>query len=294
MTEEVAYVYAVLRPAEGLDAALGALAGVAGAPVRLVPQGATDAPVAAVSAVPAQDFREDALRRHLEDLTWLEAVARAHHGVIEAAAARTTVLPLRLATVYLDDDRVAAVLREQADAFSQALRRLAGRLEWGVKIYVESRADARGADETVAAGAADGVSPGRAYLRARRSQRHARDESYRAARQAADRVEAIGRALAADHARHRVQQGELAVGGGENVVNDAYLLSRETAADFRSQVLGAVRDLPGVRIDVTGPWAPYSFTAPPDGDPPGGEPPDGDPPGGEPPGREPPAAERAP
>ncbi|MFJ5642239.1 GvpL/GvpF family gas vesicle protein [Streptomyces sp. NPDC093223] len=276
MTEEVAYVYAVLRPAEGLDAALGALAGVAGAPVRLVPPGATaaaDAPVAAVSAVPAQEFREDALRRHLEDLSWLEAVARAHHGVIEAAAARTTVLPLRLATVYLDDDRVAAVLREQADAFSRALRRLAGRLEWGVKIYVESRPDARGADETVAAGAAEGVGPGRAYLRARHSQRHARDESYRAARQAADRVEAIGRALAADHARHRVQQGELAVGGGENVVNDAYLLSRETAADFRSQVLGAVRDLPGVRVDVTGPWAPYSFTAPPDGEPPGGEPP---------------------
>ncbi|MEU8934895.1 GvpL/GvpF family gas vesicle protein [Streptomyces sp. NPDC048409] len=276
MTEEVAYVYAMLRPVEGLDAALGALAGVAGAPVRLVPPSATaaaDAPVAAVSAVPAQDFREDALRRHLEDLTWLEAVARAHHGVIEAAAARTTVLPLRLATVYLDDDRVAAVLREQADAFSRALRRLAGRLEWGVKIYVESRPDTRGADETVAAGAAEGVGPGRAYLRARHSQRHARDESYRAARQAADRVEAIGRALAADHARHRVQQGELAVGGGENVVNDAYLLSRETAADFRSQVLGAVRDLPGVRVDVTGPWAPYSFTAPPDGEPPGGEPP---------------------
>ncbi|MEU0039435.1 GvpL/GvpF family gas vesicle protein [Streptomyces sp. NPDC006333] len=46
---------------------------------------------------------------------------------------------------------------------------------------------------------------------------------------------------------------------GENVVNDAYLLAHETAADFRTRILDAVRDLPNVRIDVTGPWAPYSF-----------------------------------
>ncbi|MGW0994268.1 GvpL/GvpF family gas vesicle protein [Streptomyces sp. NPDC002523] len=263
MTERVAYAYAVLRAAEGLGTALDGVEGVAGAPVRLVPEGSGDALAVAVSSVPAQDFQESALRRHLEDLDWLETVARAHHTVIEALATRTTVLPLRLATVYLDDGRVEAMLREEADAFSHALRRLAGHLEWGVKIYVEPQPDTQVTDASVAAGAADGLSPGRAYLRARRSQRHSRDESYRAARQAAERVEAIGRAMAAGHARHRVQQGELAAGAGENVVNDAYLLSREAAADFRTRVLDAVQDLPGVRIDVTGPWAPYSFAAPP-------------------------------
>ncbi|MGW6360670.1 GvpL/GvpF family gas vesicle protein [Streptomyces sp. NPDC055092] len=46
-----------------------------------------------VSHVRAQDFQEDALKQHLEDLEWLKAVARAHHGVIEALAAHTTVLP---------------------------------------------------------------------------------------------------------------------------------------------------------------------------------------------------------
>ncbi|MFF3000690.1 GvpL/GvpF family gas vesicle protein [Streptomyces sp. NPDC057950] len=257
MTETVTYAYAVLRSVEGLETALSGVRGVAGAPVRLVPKNPGGALAAAVSAVPSEDFREDALRRHLEDLDWLEAVARSHHHVIEVLAAHTTVLPLRLATVYLDDERMTEKLRADADAFARALKRLAGYLEWGVKIYVEPQPpEATGSSEV---GAAEGLSPGRAYLQARRSQRLARDGSYHSAREAAERIEAIGISMAAGHARHRVQQGELSVGAGENVVNDAYLLARETAADFRSRILDAVRDLPDVRIDVTGPWAPYSF-----------------------------------
>lgn len=273
MSEAVTYAYAVLRDEEGLAVALQGVEGVTGAPVHLVSTSPASELAAAVSPVPAADFQESALRRHLEDLDWLEEVARAHHTVIEALAAHTTVLPLRLATVYLDDERVRTMLREDAEGFSYALRRLAGHLEWGVKIYVEPQPDERQPNDTRAADAAgpagaaapaDALGPGRAYLRARRVQRHSRDESYEAARQAAERVEAIGRAMAADHATHRVQQGELAGGPGENVVNDAYLLAQETAEDFRTQVLDAAQGLSGVRIDVTGPWAPYSFAAPPD------------------------------
>ncbi|OXY86025.1 GvpL/GvpF family gas vesicle protein [Streptomyces diastatochromogenes] len=262
MTEPVTYAYAVLRDIEGLAAALDGVAGVVGAPVRLVRASPGNELAAAVSSVPAQDFQESALRRHLEDLDWLEAVARAHHTVIEALAAHTTVLPLRLATVYLDDRRVETMLGADAQQFSQAMRRLAGHLEWGVKIYVDRQPDVRVTGEAGAAATTEGLSPGRAYLRARRVQRHSRDESYRAARQAAEHVEAIGRDMAAGHARHQLQQGELATGAGENVVNDAYLLAHETAAEFRTRVLDAARGLPGVRIDVTGPWAPYSFASP--------------------------------
>lgn len=253
MDDRVSYAYAVLRGDGVPDGALEALTGVARAPVRLVTSGPL---AAAVSPVPAADFDEDALRRHLEDLDWLEAVARAHHTVIEALSAHTTVLPLRLATVYLDDERVRQVLREDDAAFTEVLERLAGHLEWGVKIYVDAPATA--AEPT---GAAEGLSPGRAYLRARSAQRHTRDQAYRAAEEAAARVEAIGRELAAAHARHRAQQGRLADGTGENVLNDAFLVAHGQAEAFRSRALAAGEGLPGVRVDVTGPWAPYSFAA---------------------------------
>jgi hypothetical protein len=253
---QLRYAYTVLRPSPALErTALAGLRGVAGAPVTLVHSGAV---AAAVSAVPRDEFSEAALTVRLEDLEWLETTARAHHLVIETLAAHTTVLPLRLATVYLDDDRVREMLNEREDAFTGLLDRLADHVEWGVKVYAEpppapSTGPAGLADE------ADEQSPGRTYLRARRRQRQTREDTWRAAEEAVRRTESQARGLAVERARHRPQQGNLAQVPGENVANDAYLVPRHLAEEFRSRMLHAADGLPGVRVDVTGPWAPYSF-----------------------------------
>ncbi|WP_455359720.1 GvpL/GvpF family gas vesicle protein [Streptomyces sp. SYSU K21746] len=260
MTEPVTYAYAVARDAAGLSEVLADLHGVARTPVHLVRAGEGDDVVAAVSAVPSQDFCEDALRAHLEDLDWLESVARAHHGVVEALAEHTTVLPLRLATVYLDDDRVRSMLNARREAFADRLSRLDSHVEWGVKIYV---APQQGQDDAQPAAAPPDLSPGRAYLRHRRAQQHSREDTYRAAERAAERIHAVARGRAVDRVRHRIQQGELAHEEGQNIANDAYLVPLEHAEDFRAQVLHAAEGLPGVRVEVTGPWAPYSFATPP-------------------------------
>ncbi|MDT3400702.1 GvpL/GvpF family gas vesicle protein, partial [Streptomyces sp. B1866] len=102
---------------------------------------------------------------------------------------------------------------------------------------------------------------GRDYLRGRQQQRRSRDEAWRAARDAVRRVDAAARAIAADRVRHRPQQGELATGPGQNVANDAYLVPRGQAEEFRARVAGAAEGVDGIRVEVTGPWAPYSFTA---------------------------------
>ncbi|MFD5428582.1 GvpL/GvpF family gas vesicle protein [Streptomyces sp. NPDC127084] len=257
---DVTYAYAVARNTGTLAAAVDTLRGVAEAPVHLVAGTRGDGLVLVASTVPARDFLEEALKRHFEDLEWLEAVARAHHHVIEALARRTTVLPLRLATVYLDDTRARGVLDDGWSAFDERADRLAGHVEWGVKIYADPSAAPAAADPAPS----PGLSPGRAYLRGRREQRSARDSVYAAAQRAAERVEAVGRDYAAGRARHRVQQGALAEASGENIVNDAYLVALDHADDFRGEVSRAADGLDGVRIEVTGPWAPYSFATPPE------------------------------
>lgn len=243
MTEAITYAYAVARDADGsLEEALSGLPGVADAPVHLVRVEQGDDVVVAVSAVPEQDFQEAALRAHLEDLDWLESVARAHNRVIEALAARTTVLPLRLATVYLDDERVRRMLQARREAFAARLTALAAQVEWGVKIYVEApEAVASPADPPTEAG----LSPGRAYLSHRRAQRHAREDVYRSASQAAERIESVARVYAVDRVQHRPQQGELARGPGENVINDAYLVPLQHAESFRADILLAAEGFPG-------------------------------------------------
>ncbi|EFL13179.1 GvpL/GvpF family gas vesicle protein [Streptomyces sp. C] len=63
--------------------------------------------------------------------------------------------------------------------------------------------------------------------------------------------------------RHPAQTGPLAGGDtGENVLNDAYLVPDGEADAFRAAVRHAADDLPGVRVELTGPWAPYSFAVP--------------------------------
>ncbi|MEV6653708.1 GvpL/GvpF family gas vesicle protein [Streptomyces sp. NPDC051219] len=257
MTAAVSYLYGVVAVHTGLYDMVAVLRGIADAPVRLVPD--EDENLAAiVSSVPAGDFEEAPLAAHLEDLDWLEAVARAHHRVIDAMAAQTTVLPLRLATIYRDDDRVRAMVRAARRAFAHRLAHLAGRVEWGVKIYFDP--PAAPAASTAAAPAAD-LSPGRAYLRSRHQERHARQDAYRAAEQAAQRVEAAACALAVEHARHRLQQGPLAHGSGENIVNNAYLVPDDQAQDFKDAVQRAAEQSEIIRVEITGPWAPYSFAA---------------------------------
>ncbi|MGW0996330.1 GvpL/GvpF family gas vesicle protein [Streptomyces sp. NPDC002523] len=264
MSDLLTYAYAVVRAAEGLQEAAAPLRGVTDAPVGLVTDTGDEQLRLVVSHVPARDFREDALKQHLEDLEWLEAVARAHHGVIEALAERTTVLPLRLATVYLDDQRAREVLEAGRTLFAERLARLSGHVEWGVKIYVEPSA----VPAAPAVPTAD-LPPGRAYLRNRRQQQSVRDTVYQAAQKAAERVETSGRKHASDRVRHRVQQGFLAeaagsaAGASENVVNDAYLVPLSRCDDFMADVTRAADGLDGVRVEATGPWAPYSFAMPP-------------------------------
>ncbi|MCQ4044240.1 GvpL/GvpF family gas vesicle protein [Streptantibioticus rubrisoli] len=259
MDEQLCYAYAVVRSSDPPErTALADVRGVAGAPVTLVRSGAV---AAVVSAVPREEFSEAALKVGLEDIRWLEATARAHHLVIETLAAHTTVLPMRLATVYLDEDRVREMLRERETTFTTLLDRLADHVEWGVKVYAEVP-PASPPDPVAAGRPADEANPGRAYLRSRRHQRQEREDAWRLAEEAVRRTEEQARGLAVERTRHRPQEGGLAQAPGENVSNDAYLVPRRLSEEFRSRMLHAADGLHGIRVEVTGPWAPYSFTAP--------------------------------
>ncbi|MGR4878054.1 GvpL/GvpF family gas vesicle protein [Streptomyces sp. LARHCF249] len=264
------YVYAVTRPTDRLHEVLADLRGIGRAPARLLtPTGAAlgsgPAPPAFVASdVPARDFNETALKDHFEDLNWLEEVARTHHDVVQAVAAHAPVLPLRMATVYQDDHRARQALTDQHHTFTQRLDQLHAQTEYGVKIYLDPTTHGpqppTGAETPTAP--QPPASPGKAYLEARRAQHHVREAVHRQAQQAAEAIEAIAARHTTQRVRHAPQRGAL-TGPQENVLNDAYLIPDDQADQFRSAIAAAARRFPDVRIEVTGPWAPYSFAMPP-------------------------------
>ncbi|MEV2252872.1 GvpL/GvpF family gas vesicle protein [Streptomyces sp. NPDC050147] len=241
------YVYAICRP---FDAALQAqVTGVDGAPPGQVSHHGL---IAVVGTVPEQDFAEEPLRRHLEDLDWLSATARAHQSVIDALTAVTTPLPLRLATVFRDDAGVRAMMEAREDSLRRTLERLDGRVEWGVKIYADAEA-ARPAAEPEKA-----VS-GRDYLRQRRQRNRAHEEMWESAEKFARRLHDTLCEQAEDARLHAPQNSALSKESGRNVLNAAYLVPRADSEAFVELVERVKGEESGMRVELTGPWAAYSF-----------------------------------
>ncbi|MFE2276576.1 GvpL/GvpF family gas vesicle protein [Streptomyces sp. NPDC059454] len=243
------YVYAVCRPyGTPLQAQL---TGVGGDPPRLLPHHGL---VAVVSHVPEADFAEEPLHAHLEDLDWLTAVARAHQGVIDALTTVTTPLPLRLGTVFRDDSGVRTMMEAREESFLRTLDRLEGRVEWGVKVYVE----ADRAQETPAAPAPKPAS-GRDYLRQRRMQTKSQDDLWQRAETFATRLHETLSGAAEDSRLHAPQNPTLSGASGRNVLNAAYLVPRVKSEEFVEEVDRTKNDVSGMRVELTGPWAAYSF-----------------------------------
>ncbi|MFE4669731.1 GvpL/GvpF family gas vesicle protein [Streptomyces sp. NPDC056716] len=245
------YVYAVCRP---FGTALPpALTGVAGDRPRVMEGGGL---VAVVGEVPEQDFAEAPLRSHLEDLDWLSGTARGHERVIEALTAVTTPLPMRLATVFRDDEGVRLMLTARDAHFRDVLDRLDGRVEWGVKVYAEPASEPEPATSAVPESR---PASGRDYLRLRRQAVRSHEDFLERAERFASRLHTALAATAEDSRLHVTQSGALSTGPGPNVLNAAYLLPRSDSREFM-RVLDDVRATEThVRVQLTGPWAGYSF-----------------------------------
>jgi hypothetical protein len=237
---------------------------------------------ALVSDVSIAEFGEAALRENLENLDWLDEVAREHHYVIDAAVRMFPLLPVRLATVYTGDDALRAALAEHNAQLLDALHRVGGRVEWGVKAYTapepgnapaseagQGRGPGPQPDETgggPADGAADrdagpstGGGAGLAYLRRRRSQLNAAREAKVAAVSGAQAVHAGLSVKAADTRLHPPQTAVLSGVRQPMLLNAAYLLEPGDGVSFTAAVAGQAAAHPELRIELTGPWPPYSF-----------------------------------
>lgn len=242
------YVYGLTRAV----APLPQEPGVSGGPLRMLGLGSV---AAVVSDVPAADFAEDALREHLEDLGWLEEVARRHDAVVQACHRAGVAMPVRLATIYVDDESAAQRLADIADEAEQTLGRLEGCDEWGVKLF-----------DTSAPGAArsavdpDPPASGADYLRRRQAEMMRSGE---AAASAAAEADAVYRALA-KHAvgdvRHHPQDPRLSGRREPMSLNAAFLVRRGgDTHSFRAAAAELAGQHEGEAIVLTGPWAPYSF-----------------------------------
>ena len=224
---------------------------------------------ALVSPVPLTQYSGDALRESLNDLEWLERIARRHEAVLEKALAGSTIVPLRLCTIYEGRDGVVDALKSEHDSFSAALERLEAREEWGVKVILDRsvlETAVRASNQELGALEAqlEASSSGGAYMMGRRIDREVRELSDRRLQELVDDVHARLQDWAVDVTLNAPQNRDLSRHEGEMVLNGAYLVDAEKVDRFRELVreLDADYGELGASFELTGPWPPYNFIPP--------------------------------
>jgi hypothetical protein len=250
MADVLVYLYAIGGVA--LRSVLpSGLIGIGGAPVRVV---VGERLAAIVSYVDPLQFGAEPLRRNLQDLSWVAVAARAHHAVVDAVWRHQPVAPLRLATIYRDERSVRGLLSAREAEFVDVLDRIRGRQEWGVKAFTRVRDEPGPAN-----GAETGLGPGAAYLLRKREVRERTSRVRRRGQDAAEHLHRLLTASARDNRRYAPQDLRVAGHPADLVLNAAYLVEESASADFQHTVEGW--QSPDIRVELTGPWAPYSFAS---------------------------------
>ncbi|MFJ9106516.1 GvpL/GvpF family gas vesicle protein [Streptomyces sp. NPDC102283] len=258
----VTYVFAVCRGTRAVNTAdvTGPVGMPGGRAVRLLPSGPL---TAVVQTVPAADFTDEVWQARLSDPREIERYARAHHEVVSAAAAHGPAVPLPLATLYHDDDRARRALDDEAHRFHRVLKRIAHHAEWGVKVYEPPAApeEPEEREPAIAGGGGRGApaaGAGLAYLNRRRGVQERRERRREQALSVAESVDAELRELAAASRRLRTHGAVPGGDGRVHVLNATYLVAEHRSEELGSLVRG-LGERTGARIELTGPWVPYSF-----------------------------------
>jgi hypothetical protein len=264
----VVWVYAItdgLAPDQ-----LAGLTGVGGEEVRTVTKAGL---TAVVGSVDARRFGEQARSDLMSDLPSIERLGRAHHQVIACVAADGPVLPLRLATVYPDDQTVRTLLGRSSAEFAVILDSFRGTEEWGIKVYAGAE-DAENATSPQAAqaGPAEDTAGCLDALSSLGDRVTRHDEPGRpdgdlirpvpATENAEAYAELIDRALTgiAIASRHYPAE-DPRFDGSEKclVLNASYLVLSDRAGEFTAVARALTRAQQGMGAGLTGPWPPYSF-----------------------------------
>jgi hypothetical protein len=219
-----------------------------------------------VSRVSLAEFDESVLPERLGDAAWLEEKIRIHEQVLERVLAVTTVLPCRFCTIYRAEADLRRFLSKRQDALAAALAEIAGRVELGVKAYVDAeRFAARGAQEneqirelTAQAAGAEG---GRAYLESRRLERLVSGERARFGQEAASQLHRRLLVPAERGVLLDLQRPELSGRDEEMVLNGAYLVSDRPGFERELAALAGDLSKRGIELELTGPWPPYNFVS---------------------------------
>jgi hypothetical protein len=222
------YVYCVM---EGVDALKHSLAGISGAPVRLLNLEAFSLLVS--------DFPDDVVPITRDNVF-------AHATVVRSVLDRVTPLPLRFGTL-VSEPQLKSFVASRSKALQARLELVRGCVEMSVKILWN-----RPLNEGPSPSDAAEDKPGTAFLAAKRREILGSEARVAEATRTATWLQ--------DQVGEVVKEARISTNSTQKLlVAAAHLVDRDSVEHYRAKLKQARAEKPELHFLVSGPWPPYSF-----------------------------------
>lgn len=177
---------------------------------------------------------------------------REHERVVRAALQTATPLPLRYGTRFGSEAEAEAAMLERNQEFVAALERLRDHVEMSVRVSLAAPPDGGHPAQGGRASGPGPGSPGRAFLARRKMELQVVAEERARADQILSEVEdELGNAS--------LPTVRTPAPAGGSVGSLAHLVHRRRLRAYRESIEELRRKRGDLHIDLSGPWAPYSF-----------------------------------
>jgi len=188
----------------------------------------------------------DAVERNMENLEWLALHGVRHQQVVGEVAEQMTIVPARFGTVFSGEPALLKDVQGRKTALKKVFARVAGGDEWGVKVFAARKVSAVAMTE---------AKSGKEYLQQKAARLKKRPE--RNDQELQELATALGKI-----ATHSAPSGKVS-GAQPNLLWQAtFLVPRGKRRQWDQALKNFVERWDGQRrIEVNGPWPPYSFVS---------------------------------
>jgi len=213
---------------------------------------------------------EEIQRKAQEDLNWIKEKAQIHQYVIEQAmrvgSNLISVIPMKFGTIFKTEESLKECLRKNCQQFKDSLKKLKGKQEWGVKVYLKENIFRKTIEEKNEAVLAkkkeiESMPKGMAFFAQKQIDEVVSQEKDKELDRISEEIfENLGQ-LAFSKNKSKLLEKDFTGRTEPMVLNGFYLIEETKLAQFQKKVeeLKEKYNGKGIIIEMTGPWPSYHF-----------------------------------
>ena len=223
---------------------------------------------AVVSEVSLDEFSSEEIQKKAqEDINWIGEKALNHQKVIEEAmVGPVPVIPMQFGVIFKTKENLEETLGKRYEQFRQSLEKLAGKQEWGVKVFLKEnifRKNIEEKNEQVLAKKIEieSMPKGMAFFAQKQIDGIVGQEKDKELDKVMEEIyEGLGE-LAFSKNKAKLLEKDFTGKTEEMILNSFYLIEESKLAQFQKKVeeLKEKYNPIGIEVEMSGPWPSYHF-----------------------------------